>query len=200
VGGSDRRGETLSDDNLLEVDSLVAGYQDPVVGPVSFTLAAGEIVGLAGPNGSGKSTLLGALIGTTRVFSGAARRRPRIRVSIQSQAPVRLAEMPVTGAEFLRITGAHHHAIPPRLGPYLGQRLDRLSGGQYQLLNVWACLGSPAELVILDEPTNNMDPKAVLELGELLVESREKGRGVLVVSHEHELLEKVTSRMVEIRP
>jgi zinc transport system ATP-binding protein len=186
-------------DILLDVDSLVAGYQAPVVGPVSFKLAAGEIVGLAGPNGAGKSTLLGALIGATRVFSGQARRRPGVRVAIQSQAPVRLAEMPVTGAEFLRITGAHRHATPPRLLPYLGQRLDRLSGGQYQLLNVWACLGSPAELVILDEPTNNMDPKAVRELAELLLESRETGRGVLVVSHEHELLERVSSRLVEIR-
>lgn len=187
-------------DPLLEVESLVAGYQAPVVGPVSFTLAAGEIVGLAGPNGAGKSTLLGALIGTTRVFSGRATRRPGIRVAVQSQAPVRLTEMPVTGAEFLHITGAHRHATPPRLVPYLGQRLDRLSGGQYQLLNVWACLGSAAELVILDEPTNNMDPKAVGELAELLLESRESGRGVLVVSHEHDLLERVSSRLVEIRP
>ena len=186
-------------DTLLEIDSLVAGYQDPVVGPVSFTLAPGEIVGLAGPNGAGKSTLLGALIGAARIFSGQARRRPGLRVAIQSQAPVRLAEMPVTGAEFLRITGAHRHATPPRLVPYLGQRLDRLSGGQYQLLNVWACLGSPAELVLLDEPTNNMDPKAVSQLTELLLESREKGRGVLVVSHEHEFLEQVSSRLVEIR-
>jgi zinc transport system ATP-binding protein len=185
---------------LLEIDSLVAGYQDPVVGPVSFALSEGEIVGLAGPNGAGKSTLLGAIIGTTRVFSGSARRRPGIRLAIQSQAPVRLAEMPVTGAEFLRITGAHRHVTPERLAPYLGQRLDRLSGGQYQLLNVWACLGSGAELVVLDEPTNNMDPRAVLDLADLLLASRESGRGVLVVSHEHELLEKVCTRLVEVRP
>ena len=53
---------------LLEVDSLVAGYTEPVVGPLSFALEPGEIVGLAGPSGVGKSTVLGAIIGSARVF------------------------------------------------------------------------------------------------------------------------------------
>jgi ATPase subunit of ABC transporter with duplicated ATPase domains len=75
-----------------------------------------------------------------------------------------------------------------------------MSGGQYQLLNVWACLGSGAELVLLDEPTNNMDPRATTALEELVVSSRESGRGVLVVSHEHDFLERVSTRLVEILP
>jgi ATPase subunit of ABC transporter with duplicated ATPase domains len=183
---------------LLVVDSVVAGYAEPVVGPVSFTLGAGEIVGLAGPNGSGKSTLLGAVMGTTRVFSGSVRRREGLRVAVQAQVPSRLTEMPVTGEEILRITGAHRHEAPPAVRPLLDMRLDRLSGGQYQLLNVWACLGCGAELILLDEPTNNMDLKVERSLGDLLLVSRAEGRAMLVVSHEHDFLEKVCTRLVEV--
>lgn len=183
---------------LLQVDGVVAGYTEPVVGPISFSLDPGEVVGLAGPNGAGKSTLLGAIIGTTRVFSGGVRRREGIRVAVQAQVPSRLREMPVTGIELLRITGAHRHDAPLPVRPLLDLRLDRMSGGQYQLLNVWACLGCAAELVLLDEPTNNMDPRATAALEEVVLASREGGRGMLVVSHEHDFLERVSTRLVEV--
>jgi ATPase subunit of ABC transporter with duplicated ATPase domains len=184
---------------LLEVEEVVAGYGEPVVGPVSFALEPGEVVGLAGPNGAGKSTVLGAIIGTTRVFSGSVRRRDGLRVAVQPQVPSRLREMPVTGIEILRLTGAHRHVVPSQVKPLLGLRLDRMSGGQYQLLIVWACLGCPAGLVLLDEPTNNMDPRATAALEEVVLSSREAGRGVLVISHEHDFLERVATRLVEVR-
>jgi ATPase subunit of ABC transporter with duplicated ATPase domains len=183
---------------LLQVDGVVAGYTEAVVGPISFSLDPGEVVGLAGPNGAGKSTLLGAIIGTTRIFSGAVRRREGIRVAVQAQVPSRLREMPVTGIEILRLTGADRHEVPARVKPLLDLRLDRMSGGQYQLLNVWACLGCAAELVLLDEPTNNMDPRAMAALEEVVLASREGGRGMLVVSHEHDFLERVSTRLVEV--
>lgn len=184
---------------VLQIDSLVAGYTAPIVGPLSFVLEPGEIVGLAGPSGVGKSTVLGAIIGSSRIFTGSVRRGQGLRLAIQSQTPTRLREMPITGLEFLRITGAERHAVPTPLAPLLPLRLDRLSGGQYQLLNVWACLGSDAELVLLDEPTNNMDARAESSLVDVLLASREKGRAVLVISHEHDFLERVCTRLVEVR-
>jgi len=184
---------------LLEVENLVAGYRDPVVGPVSFRLNRGEILGLAGPNGSGKSTVLRAIIGRARIFSGTVRRgHDPIATAVQAQRPVRLAEMPITGREYLRLTGAARRAPPPQLGGLLDLRLDELSGGQFQLLHVWACLESPAGLVLLDEPDNNMDPGARATLIEVLHQSRTAGRGVLVVSHEHDLVESVCSRIVAV--
>jgi zinc transport system ATP-binding protein len=182
---------------LLEVRDLVAGYRGPVVGPLSFSVHAGEIVGLTGPNGCGKSTLLGALIGTARVFSGSIARRPGARVMIQAQRPVRLPEMPITGHELLHLTRAKDKGAPPAVRPLLGGRVDRLSGGQFQLLQVWAALGSPAELIYLDEPTNNMDPGTVEALGDLLLAWREQ-RGVLVVSHEYGFLDRLATRIVEV--
>jgi zinc transport system ATP-binding protein len=184
---------------LLELDAVVAGYEEAVVGPLSFLLESGEIVGLAGPSGSGKSTILRAIIGSARVFAGSVRRRKGLRVAIQSQSPTRLGEMPITGTEFLRLTAADRQAVPAPLSPLLSSRLDRLSGGQYQLLNVWACLGSAADLVLLDEPTNNMDGRAQSTLVGLLRASREERRAVLVISHEHDFLESVCTRLVELQ-
>ena len=189
----------MTNDLLLDVRDLVAGYRDPVVGPVSFGLHRGEVLGLSGPNGSGKSTVLRAIIGRARIFAGTVRRGDGpIATAVQAQRPVRLAEMPITGREYLRLTGAASHAPPPQLSGLLDLRLDELSGGQFQLLHVWACLGSAADLVLLDEPDNNMDPRARATLIEVLHASRTAGRGVLVVSHEHDLVEVVCSRIVEV--
>jgi ATPase subunit of ABC transporter with duplicated ATPase domains len=197
MGDRDRHGHCLTETPPLVVSNLVAGYRDPVVGPVSFTVEHADIVGLAGPNGAGKTTIFNAIIGMAQVFVGQIARAPGTVVSIQRQHPVRLREMPLTGRELLRLTGAFDRPLPPALAPLMDVRIDRISGGQFQLLQVWACLGSAADLVLLDEPTNNMDPKAIAALVELLLGARD-GRAVLVISHDRHLLDRVCTRLVEI--
>jgi ATPase subunit of ABC transporter with duplicated ATPase domains len=200
VGDGHRTRRNLTDrPALLLVADLVAGYSDGIAGPISFTVHDGDILGLAGPNGSGKTTIFNAIIGTARVFSGTIARRAATRVSVQRQYPVRLREMPLSGRELLRLTGAFDRSIPPALARLMDVRIDRISGGQFQLLQVWACLGSAADLVLLDEPTNNMDPKAIATLGDLLLEARD-GRGVLLISHDHRLLQRVCTSVVDLAP
>jgi ATPase subunit of ABC transporter with duplicated ATPase domains len=182
---------------LLAYRDVVAGYAEPVVGPISFEVNPGEIVALRGPNGSGKSTLIGALTGSSRVLSGRIERRPGLTVSLQRQLPARPEGIPLNGNELLRLTGAHHGAPPALLAPLLALRADKLSGGQFQLLEVWACLGGDADLHILDEPTNNMAPTTIESLVSILHEKR-KGRGVLVVSHERGFVDEVADRVVEL--
>lgn len=186
---------------LLRLDALVAGYTRPVVGPVSLRLARGEVLGLWGPNGTGKSTLLKAIGRSARIFSGRIELQPGLQLAHLDQQPVRLSAMPLTGRELLRAAGAEPEALATRshaLAPLLKRRIDRLSGGQYQLLWIWSALAAGADLVLLDEPTNNLDPANRAALIEILVQERD-GRGMLIVSHDQAFLEPVCSRLLEAR-
>lgn len=188
---------TIDQFPLLECRDLIAGYAGPVIGPVSFSLRAGEVVGLYGSNGAGKSTLLGAVTGATRIFGGEVRRRPGLRIAHHRQRPERPGQLPLTGYELLRLTDAPAAEAPGFLQELLPVRLDRLSGGQFQLMQTWSCLGSPAQLVLLDEPTNNLDPTAIKTLAAMLKRGAER-RAVLLVSHEGEFLNAACDRVIRL--
>ena len=182
---------------LLSYRGVVAGYASPVVGPVSFDLGPGDVLALVGPNGCGKSTLIGALTGASRIHSGEVVRGEGLTIAYQRQRPVRDADVPLRADELLRLTASGASEPPESLRPLLKTRVDRLSGGQFQLLNVWACLGGEASLVVLDEPTNNMDPSAVRSLTGLL-DARGSDRAVLVVTHDARFLDGVSARVLEV--
>ena len=182
---------------LLRVEGLVAGYTRPVVGPLSFTVLAGEVVGLWGANGTGKSTVLNAIGRGARVFGGSVRRAPGLTLAYQEQQPVRLPVMPLTGSDIMRAAGADQREAPAALAAIANRRIDALSGGQYQLLCIWAALGSATDLVLLDEPTNNLDPPTEALLIDILAAERGR-RAVLLVSHERRFLDAVCSRVLSV--
>ena len=183
---------------LLSAQGLVAGWEQPVAGPLDFALRAGEILGLVGPNGVGKSTLLAALVGNARIFQGRVERRPGVRLSLQSQQLPPLAGLPLSGSELLALTGASAAGLPGWLADCLDRRLDRLSGGQRQYLALWAVLQAPAEVVLLDEPSNNLDQAGTAHLAGALRQRAAAGAGLLLVSHDPELVAAVCDRTVEL--
>jgi zinc transport system ATP-binding protein len=182
---------------LLRLSAMTAGYVRPVVGPVSFEVRARQIVGLRGPNGSGKSTVLRAIGGGARIFSGAVERAAGLRVAHQHQNPLPLEDVPLSGRDLLDLTRARAQGLPPWIEPLLDRRLDQLSGGQLQLLQVWACLRAPVDLVMLDEPTNNVDRAGVEFLERALVEGANRP-AVLLISHDHRFLQAVCDDIVEL--
>ncbi|AFL74455.1 ATP-binding cassette domain-containing protein [Thiocystis violascens] len=182
---------------LLRVSGLTAGYARPVIGPLSFEVRAGEVLGLWGRNGTGKSTILKAIGHAARVFAGRIEAAPGLTLAYLEQQPTRFPRMPVTGHELLRSARAARTDAPLALAAILHRRLDRLSGGQYQLLWVWSALATAADLVLLDEPTNNLDPDAEARLVDLIVRPGD-GRAVLLVSHERRFLESACSRIVAV--
>ena len=183
---------------LVSLDSLSAGYAGPVVGPVSFSVQPGEVLGLGGLNGAGKSTVLRALTGTARVFAGQIRRAPGLRIAHHQQRPERPPELPLLGRELLALLDAEQD--PPALvQPLLDEPIARLSGGQYQLLQAWACLNSQASLVLLDEPTNNLDGTAIEALGDMLA-TLGPDRAAILVSHEQAFLDRYCARQIEVLP
>lgn len=185
------------DRRLLEVDGLVAGYAGPVVGPVSFQIHAGEVVGLNGPNGVGKSTVLAGITGTAKRFAGDVRPAPGLRVAHHWQRPERPREIPLRGTELAALAGADVSTAPASLASQLARPVDELSGGQYQFLQTWLCMAGPADLVLLDEPTNNLDDTGIELLVEMLT-ALAPHRGVLLVSHETEFLRSACTRLLDI--
>ena len=169
---------------MLRADAVVAGWDKPTTSPVDFSLQAGEIVGLTGPNGVGKSTLLAAFAGRARVFSGHLDLRPGLRLALQTQEVPPVDGLPLSGRELLALTAASPDGLPPWLAERLDIRLDRLSGGQRHYLALWAVLHAPADLVLLDEPTNNLDAAGVRHLTAHLHERAREGCGIVVVSHD----------------
>ncbi len=174
---------------LLELHQVVtapSGASTPRIGPISLSLDAGELVTLTGANGAGKSTLLAAITGRAPILSGACHLATGTRVQLIEQAHQHDRDLPVSGRDFLAVAGADP-GPPAPLSDWLDRRLDALSGGQRQLLRVWAGLTAPGELVLLDEPSNNLDAAARAELHRLL-RDRPPHRGLLLVSHDPELL------------
>jgi ABC-type Mn2+/Zn2+ transport system ATPase subunit len=174
--------------SLLEVEQLAAGWRHPVIRPISFCLEQGEILALTGPNGAGKSTLLAALAGLGRIFSGRCARRPGARLGFLPQTQPSVAGLPLSGAELLALTHAAPAGLPPWLAGCLNQRLDRLSGGQRQYLMLWSVLQAPAELLLLDEPANHLDPAGLEHLRPALRQRARAGAGILLVSHDQSLI------------
>lgn len=181
---------------LLRAEGLVAGWRQPATRPVDFTLGAGEIVGLTGPNGVGKSTVLAAFAGRARVFAGRIEQRPGLRLALQTQEVPPVDGLPLSGRELLALTGASLAGLPPWLADRLDQRLDRLSGGQRHYLALWAVLEAPADLILLDEPTNNLDAAGVRHLTAHLHERAGGGVGIVVVSHDAAFVEAACDRIV----
>ncbi|WP_041595017.1 ATP-binding cassette domain-containing protein [Halorhodospira halophila] len=184
---------------LLEVEQLQAGYAEPVVGPISLQVHPGEVIGLAGPNGSGKSTVLSVLTGRAQRFGGRVHTRSGAGIACQSQAPYQGGELPLRGDELLALMGADPGILPEPLQPLLRRRIDRLSGGQRQSLLVWSVLGHPGGLVLLDEPTNNLDARG----RQLLIEGLTRldaRRGALVISHDADFIRQVCHRVVTLEP
>ncbi len=186
---------------LLEVEALETGYSAPIIGPITFSVERGHVVGLVGPNGVGKSTLLKAIADNAQIFGGTVTRKDGLTIAWMEQQQARLPEMPFDGWEYLSYAQATRHAPPERLASWLDQRIDSLSGGQFQFLSCWAALGGSAELVLLDEPTNNLDDASADALRTILRRdgAGRSNRAVLIVSHDQAFLEGICDRVLDIR-
>lgn len=184
---------------LIRAQELVAGWSQPATAPLDFVLESGRILGLTGANGVGKSTLLAALAGSARIFSGVLEQCPGLRLALQTQDVPPVAGLPISGRELLALTGATTDGLPPWLVGRLDERLDRLSGGQRHYLGLWAILRAPADLVLLDEPTNNLDAAGVDHLAGALRALAGTGVGLVVVSHDHEFVEAVCDQVITLR-
>jgi ABC transport system ATP-binding/permease protein len=177
----------------------------PVIRDLTTRIMRGDRVGLIGPNGSGKTTLLRLLLGQLPPLSGTIRRGTNLDVAYFDQLHAQLDDAKSVrdnirdGADFVEINGRRRHIIG-----YLEEFLftpeqaagpvSRLSGGERNRLLLARLLTKPSNVLVMDEPTNDLDIETLELLEELLVEYPGT---LLLVSHDREFLNNaVTSTLV----
>ena len=190
---------------------------------VSFTISDGEFVFLVGPSGSGKTTVIKLLTGEERITDGELnvngfdmkkmkmRRLPRLRrtlgVIFQDFRLIDKMTVFENVAFAMRVVGARKSEINKRvpqvldlvgLAGYEKRRPEELSGGEQQRVAIARALVNNPRMIIADEPTGNLDPVRSLDLMLLLEKINELGTTVLVVTHEKELVNAFSKRVIAI--
>lgn len=193
-----------------------------VLDGVDLRLRPGELVLLAGRNGAGKSTLLRLLLGVERPLAGTVQLHGRNLAAWPAAARARaLAYVPqdaenpfeFTGRELVAM-GRHAHrqrgadlqvadqaAIGEALAAvdateFADRPVTTLSGGELRRIAVARALATAAPLLLLDEPTSNLDLEHALQLARLLRALAAAGRGILVASHDLNLMAPHSDRAV----
>ena len=160
---------------------------------LSFTVSDGDRIGIVGVNGTGKSTLLRIVAGVERPDEGEVRRGRGSRVSFLEQVP----ELPPGTVGGAVGEGWEAEAALERLGMGSAVAADvkSLSGGQAKRVALARVLAHPSELLVLDEQTNHLDLGAVAWLEQRLLSFR---GGLVLVTHDRHLLDRLTTRMLEL--
>ena len=178
------------------VDLQAIDYREPdrtLLEDISITICDNDRLGVVGINGTGKSTLLRIIAGTLEPDEGTIHRNRGMRISFLEQHP-HLDAGSVRDAIGVRWQAA---ATIDRLGitALLDEPVTTLSGGQAKRVSLAQTLSVPSELLIVDEPTNHLDLAGVAWLEEWL---HEYAGAVVIVSHDRHLLDRVTTRIIEL--
>jgi ABC-type branched-subunit amino acid transport system ATPase component len=203
----------MSGAELLSVENLSGGYGDIiVVSDLSLRLAKGQAVCVTGRNGVGKSTLVRLITGSLKPGSGKVMfdGQDLTAAPAHDRARLGMGYAPQEGVVFDTLSVAenltlHHRdrsleryselfAAFPRLSDRLAQRGGTLSGGEKKILSFCRALAEDTRLVILDEPTEGVQPENIALMAEAINRGKAAGRAFLIVEQNLNLVEAVADK------
>ncbi len=203
-----RLGKDVVDIEDVSVSFPAGDVQKPVLAHVTWRIAPGERTGILGVNGAGKSTLLGLVAGTVHPSSGRVKRGKTIKVATLSQQLLELGDVEhervsaVIARQRTSYVVGGKEVTPGQLLERLGftsaqlsTPVKDLSGGQRRRLQLLMILLDEPNVLILDEPTNDLDTDMLAAIEDLL----DSFPGTLiVVSHDRYLVERVTDQQYAV--
>jgi branched-chain amino acid transport system ATP-binding protein len=201
---------------MLQVEGLQAwyGHTQALFG-VHFSVRAGETVSLTGLNGAGKTTTVSAIVGMVRmrgsirlddVEIGSEGILQRGRRGMALLPETRRLFWAMTVRENLLVAAGPRRAVDwdlvldlfPTLEPRLGVRVDRLSGGQQQMVALARTLVSQPSLLLLDEPGHGLAPSVISEVYRALERFKRSDRAIVLVDQSFERAARFADRLVVI--
>ncbi len=190
---------------VAELENVSISFGDHhVVREYSTTIVRGDRIGIIGPNGAGKSTILKIILGTLSPDSGTVKLGTNLSVAYfdqmrsQLDENATLADVINPGSEWIEIGGAKKHVMS-YLGDFLfaparaHSPVSSLSGGERARLLLARLFARPANILVLDEPTNDLDIETLELLEELL---QDYPGTVLLVSHDRTFLDNVVTQTI----
>jgi ABC-2 type transport system ATP-binding protein len=200
--------------SILSIENLRKDYgKVQALKDVSFEVPKGTVFGILGPNGSGKTTMLGVITDILRPTAGTYRLFDEVPTADHRRQIGTFLETPnfyhyLSGERNLRIAaaikGRGAKDIPRVLEMVnLTQRKDSrfitYSLGMKQRLAIASCLLGDPEVMILDEPTNGLDPVGIAEIRELIKRLHQEGKTIIMASHLLDEVEKVCSHVAILK-
>ena len=201
---------------ILKTDGLTKTYKEfKAVDGLNIEIQPKMVYGLLGPNGSGKTTTLGMLLGVIRPSSGSFSWFENGQVDENRKRIGALLETPnfypyLTATQNLEITAkikdienpaAEIERVLKTVGLY-GRKdsaFKTYSLGMKQRLAIGATLLGDPELLVLDEPTNGLDPEGIKDIRELIIDIGKQGKTILIASHILDEIEKVCTHCAILR-
>ena len=203
VAGSPRSG-TL----VIEARSISKSFAEQrLVGDFSTRILRGEKVAILGPNGAGKSTLIGLLLGRIEPDSGEVRLGTSIELAFASQTRAELSPernlietLAPTGGDQIMVRGRPRHVAGYAAdflfrSEQLRQPVASLSGGERGRLLLALALAKPSNLLVLDEPTNDLDMETLTLLEDLLADYEGT---VILASHDRDFVERLATSTIAL--
>lgn len=197
---------------MIEVNRLYKQFNKNVVlSDLHLTIEEGGIFAILGPNGSGKTTLIKAILGMVIPDQGSIEVAGKdVKKSSDYRQQIdylpQIANFPsnlkvkelIRMIKDLRGKTEREQKLIEQFGlqPYLDKKLGNLSGGTKQKVNILLTFMFDSPILILDEPTTGLDPLALIQLKELILEEKKKGKTILITSHIMSFVEEMTDEIV----